>query len=302
MKSTPKPKANNKTTAKPQPQVQAASDIDTQALVYLQKTQKRQKLLALVCILVAIASFSSYGLYSYHRERTASDTTGLMQLIGDDTYNRPGNMQNITPNTTIHRVADGELPPVLDEYLTLYNRNRRMIGWIRIEGTVIDYPVLQTVNNEYYLDRDFYQEFNRNGSIFMDYRNTLYPRSTNLIIYGHRMRTGQMFGHLQRYENQSYFEEHPLIHFDTIYEKGVYQVMYTFRSRVYNTDEIVFKYYQFFDVNSAEEFYSNMQEMAAMSYYDTGVTATFGDQLLTLSTCDDIDPEGRFVVVAKRIE
>ena len=77
--------------------------------------------------------------------------------------------------------------------------------------------------------------------------------------------------------------------------------MYVFRSRVYNEDEIVFKYYQFIEANSAEEFYSNMNEMSAMSLYDTGVTANYGDRLLTLSTCDSSEPEGRFVVVAKKI-
>ena len=77
--------------------------------------------------------------------------------------------------------------------------------------------------------------------------------------------------------------------------------MYVFRSRIYNEDEIVFKYYQFFDALSEKEFDSNMKEMAAISLYDTGVTASFGDELLTLSTCDSSETDGRFVVVAKRI-
>ena len=77
--------------------------------------------------------------------------------------------------------------------------------------------------------------------------------------------------------------------------------MYVFRSRVYREDEIVFKYYQFIDANGEQEFNSYMKEMAAMSFYDTGVTAEYGDQLLTLSTCDYQETNGRFVVVAKKI-
>lgn len=110
-----------------------------------------------------------------------------------------------------------------------------------------------------------------------------------------------MFGKLDYYQNKSYCEEHPYINFDTIYEKGVYQVMYVFRSRVFNETEIVFKYYQFIDANGEQEFASCMQEMADLSLYDTGVTAEYGDQLLTLSTCDYQETNGRFVVVAKKI-
>ena len=111
-----------------------------------------------------------------------------------------------------------------------------------------------------------------------------------------------MFGKLDRYESEAFYKDHPIIQFDTIYEKGIYQVMYAFRSRVYSEQEIVFKYYQFIDAVSEQEFDSNMQEMASLSLYDTGVNACYGDRLLTLSTCDYQEKDGRFVVVAKKIE
>ena len=126
--------------------------------------------------------------------------------------------------------------------------------------------------------------------------------STNYIIYGHHMKSGNMFGKLDLYEDEDYCKEHPCIRFDTIYEKGIYEVMYVFRSRVYSEEEIVFKYYQFIDANSEQEFNSYMSEMAEMSLYDTGVTAEYGDQLLTLSTCDYQEKNGRFVVVARKIK
>ena len=111
-----------------------------------------------------------------------------------------------------------------------------------------------------------------------------------------------MFGNLQQYAKESYGKKHSVIEFDTIYEKATYQVMYVFRSQVYNEDDVVFKYYQFIEANSEEEFNFYMKEMASMSLYDTGVTANFGDSLLTLSTCDSSQTDGRFVVVAKRIK
>lgn len=111
-----------------------------------------------------------------------------------------------------------------------------------------------------------------------------------------------MFGQLTKYSSEDFYKKHKLIQFDTIYERGSYEVMYVFRSKIYEENEIVFKYYQFVDAASEAEFDSNMREMAEMSLYDTGVTASYGDELLTLSTCDYYTDYGRFVVVAKRVK
>ncbi len=203
---------------------------------------------------------------------------------------------------TIHRTEGEEIElEVLEEYQTLYNKNKSLIGWLKIDDTNIDYPVMQTVNNEYYLDHNYSQEYDKNGSLFLDKDCDIVHRNTNLIIYGHHMKSGKMFGNLNKYSSEEYAKQHATIQFDTIYEKGTYEVMYVFRSRIYNEEEIVFKYYQFFDAASEKEFNSQMQEMAALSLYDTGVTASYGDELLTLSTCDNSEQDGRFVVVAKRV-
>ena len=190
---------------------------------------------------------------------------------------------------------------VLEEYKSLLNKNKKLIGWLKIDDTNIDYPVMQTSDNDYYLEHNLNQEYDKNGSIFMDKDCNVVTPSTNYILYGHHMQSGKMFGRLDLYQKEAYYKEHQYIQFDTIYEKGTYQVMYVFRSRVYSEEEIVFKYYQFIDANSEQEFDSYMREMADMSLYDTGVTAQYGDQLLTLSTCDYQEKNGRFVVVAKRI-
>ena len=160
----------------------------------------------------------------------------------------------------------------------------------------------KTNNNEDYLEHNMNQEKDRNGALFLDKDCDVLKRSTNLIIYGHHMKSGRMFGNLDDYESQKYYKKHPIIQFDTIYEKGTYEIMYVFRSRVYSEGEVVFKYYQFIDCYSEQEFNSNMQEMEALSLYDTGVKAEYGDQLLTLSTCDSTVDDGRFVVVAKKIK
>ncbi|MCM1252917.1 MAG: class B sortase [Clostridium sp.] len=261
----------------------------------LKQKERKRKLIVVLCSIVALACFGYYGVYYYFADRTQSDYEELADLRGNDSI--------IMKTPTIHyteKEEEVELT-VLDEYAALYNKNKRLIGWLKIDGTNIDYPVMQTTNNEYYLDHNYNQEYDKNGSLFLDADCDVVHRNTNLIIYGHHMKSGKMFGNLNQYSSEKYGKEHSIIQFDTIYEKGTYEVMYVFRSRIYNEDEIVFKYYQFFDATSEREFNSNMNEMAAIALYDTGVTASYGDELLTLSTCDSSETDGRFVVVAKRI-
>ena len=265
----------------------------------MKKREKRRKLVVVLCGIIAVGCFGYFGVYSYFADRTQMNYEELASLKGN---NALAGMTAAQP-VTIHYTEEDDVElKVLPEYETLYNKNKKLIGWLKIDDTIIDYPVMQTANNEYYLDHNFNQEYDKNGSLFMDAACDVVHRNTNLIIYGHHMKSGKMFGNLNSYSSKEYCEKHSIIRFDTIYEKGLYQVMYVFRSRIYNEDEVVFKYYQFFDAASEKEFESNMQEMAALSLYDTGVKASFGDEILTLSTCDSSEPDGRFVVVAKRIQ
>lgn len=272
-------------------------DMQKQILIEMKKREKRRKFIVVISSLVAVLCFGYFGVYYFFAARTSMDYEQLSDLKGSDALSETQEKNDFS----LHK-SSVKLPDILDEYKTLYSKNKRLIGWLKIDDTNIDYPVMQTENNEYYLDHNFNQEYDKNGSLFLDCDCNVYPRSTNMIIYGHHMKSGSMFGNLQQYAKESYGKKHSVIEFDTIYEKATYQVMYVFRSQVYNEDDVVFKYYQFIEANSEEEFNFYMKEMASMSLYDTGVTANFGDSLLTLSTCDSSQTDGRFVVVAKRIK
>ncbi len=273
------------------------ADMQKEILAQIKKRDRRRRLLVILCSVVAVGCFGYFGVYSFFVERNEMDYENLSRLKGNSALTG-----SLFHGVTIHYTEEEEVElEVLEEYQTLYNKNKKLIGWLKIDDTIIDYPVMQTVNNEYYLDHNFNQEYDKNGSLFLDKDCDVVRRNTNLIIYGHHMKSGKMFGNLNSYSNEEYGKKHALIQFDTIYEKGTYEVMYVFRSRIYNEDEVVFKYYQFLDAASEAEFNSNMQEMAALSLYDTGVTARYGDELLTLSTCDSSETDGRFVVVAKRV-
>ena len=273
-------------------------DMQREIAAQLKARDRKRKLLVALCTAGAVICFGYFIAYYYMAEKTDMDYEQLASLKNSDVLASPKE----EPLVVRGQEEEVELPDVLNEYKTLYNKNKRLIGWLKIDDTIIDYPVMQTSNNEYYLDHNFNQEKDNNGSIFMDKDCVAYPRSQNLILYGHHMRSGKMFGDLEKYSSESYYKKHSIIQFDTIYEKGTYQVMYVFRAKVLKENEIAFKYYQFIDANSAEEFDSYMREMKEMSLYDTGVSAQYGEELLTLSTCDHSQTDGRFVVVAKRVQ
>lgn len=268
----------------------------------LKRRERRRRQMALLCSLVAVCCLGYFGVYTYQAVRTEREFARLA-AFREQAQDMPL-VQGTGSGPEIHYTEDGErvIPEVLDEYKNLYNSNKRLIGWLKIDDTKIDYPVMQTSNNEYFLNHNINQQSDRNGALFLDKDCDVLTPSTNLIIYGHHMRSGNMFGTLDKYSSEEYYKKHPLIQFDSIYEKGTYEIMYVFRSKIYNEEDVVFKYYQFIDALSQQEFDSNMEEMAAMSLYDTGVTASYGDHLLTLSTCDYYVDDGRFVVVAKRVE
>lgn len=292
----PKAKKKNKNKEKEVKIENFDEEMQKQILAELKKHERNRKLTVVLCSLVAVCCFGYFAIYYYFSDRTSSTYDEWSQLIQEDTTD--GIV--IKPSTVT--LTETETPDVLEKYKTLLNKNKSLIGWLKIDDTNIDYPVMQTVNNDYYLDHNLDQKYDKNGSIFMDKDCDVIEPSTNLIIYGHHMKSGKMFGNLDKYSKKSYYEEHPMITFDTIYEEGTYQIMYVFRSRIYSADEIVFKYYQFIDANSEEEFDSYMQEMSKISLYDTGITATYGDRLITLSTCDSSEEDGRFVVVAKKVD
>lgn len=188
---------------------------------------------------------------------------------------------------------------IMDRYASLYEENHDLAGWLTIDGMVIDYPVMQCEDDEYYLHHDFYGNDSKYGCLYVRGMADIHTPGTNFVIYGHNMKDGAMFGDLDLYKEERFYREHPTISFDTLYEERSYEIVAVFLSQVYGPEEDVFKYYQFYQADTQEEFdyfYDNIKEL---SLYDTGVTAEFGDTFLTLSTCAYHVQDGRLAVVAK---
>lgn len=200
-------------------------------------------------------------------------------------------------------VVEDTPTPVANPYADSYKANKDMAAWLQIPGTVIDYPVMWTPGDEnYYLYRGFDKKENKNGCLILDTDSCVDPLSTNLIIHGHNMKSGAMFGDLTDYEKKEYFDTHKEIILYTPECERRYEVIAVFRSQVYRKNDKVFKFYNFFQADTEKEFLNFYNNIKALSLYDTGVSAQFGDHFITLSTCVYHVENGRFVVVAKEIE
>lgn len=181
----------------------------------------------------------------------------------------------------------------------LHSINSDLYGWIQIEGTSVDYPIMQSNDNAYYVTHDFYKNESSNGSLFLDYRNNTLE-DTNLIVYGHNIRSGDMFGSLKKYEEYDYFKKYDIIHVETLSESATYRIIAVCKGKVAYEDDEGFRYYNFISANSKlqmEEFWKNIKTHSLHT-----VTYEFQetDHYLTLSTCSSFTENGRLYIIAVR--
>ncbi len=188
-----------------------------------------------------------------------------------------------------------------DQYATLVEKNSDCFGYIEIPDTVLSYPVMFTPEDYmYYLDKNIDKEKEKRGLPFMD-EATKIGESQNYLVYGHNMNDTTAFGSLREYLDKAYYEEHKYIYFNTAVSEGVYEIMAVVKTKIYNVEDQCFKYHKYGGVLTEKEFNTYVSEMIKASVYKTGVTAKWGDQLLTLSTCNRYTENGRLVIVARRI-
>ena len=178
--------------------------------------------------------------------------------------------------------------------------NSDVVGWIKIENTNIDYPVMQ--NGDYYLHRNIYKNYSSHGTPYLvEYCNIQY--SDNLIIYGHHMNDNSMFAQLDNYKKHSFYENHKYIKFYSYYNgktiEKTYEVAIAFKTVVYSDKG--FKYYNYTNFSDVQELNDFIENCRKLEFYNTGIDINYGDKLITLSTCEYSQKNGRIVVVAKQI-
>lgn len=195
-----------------------------------------------------------------------------------------------------------EEKPILPELAELYQQSGDLVGWISIADTNINYPVMQSVYEpNFYLKHGFDKAYSDYGCPFVQEDCDVQEPSDNLVIYGHHMSNGSMFAHLEKFKSKDFWNEHRTITFNTLTDKQEYEIVAVFRTVVYTDSPDAFKYYRFVDAENSDEFDSFLSKCKELSFYDTGVSAEYGDKLITLSTCEYSRNNSRLVVVAKRM-
>lgn len=214
-----------------------------------------------------------------------------------------GDLRDAKSDADIDKLKDNDVkvPDILDDYAGLYAENSETIGWLKVDGTEIDNVVMYAPDEiDKYLHRDFYGKDSYRGCLFVDEFCDIL-KSDNLIVYGHNMKDGTMFGTLDCYASESFYKEHKYIQFDTIYEKHIYEVVAAIKTSIPAKGEDCFRYYEYTGSDDEEMFIEYMQFIDENKLYNTGVELELGDKLLTLSTCAYHTTDGRFVVVARQV-
>ena len=274
----------------------------------------RKRIIGICLIIVFSVSAIVSGrlFWKEYRDAKASEETfsSLAGLVQDTEQNggEDGSTGDGTDTTGIgtpdsdavlsdEEMAAEEAAKAYEKYGALYEQNNDFVGWIQIDGTNINYPVMQTPDNpDYYLKHSFENTWSDYGVPYLD-EACVIGRSNNLVIYGHHMSNGSMFCDLELYSDQAFCMDHPVIRFDTLSSFGEYEVIAVFR---YNTNQETFRYDR--EVNMDETRFSwFMEQVHARELFSTGKDASFGDQMLTLSTCEYTYKNGRLVVVARKV-
>lgn len=272
----------------------------------------KKKIIGIVLIVVlSIAAVASGIMFArqYSDSKTSKEAfNGLADLVVDidtaaqtkpaeDTGSDEDSETDKSAKLTEEEIRAQQTELAHEKYGALFEQNQDFIGWISIDGTNINYPVMQTPDKpDYYLKHSFEKIWSDYGVPYID-EACIMGISNNVVIYGHHMNDGSMFAELCNYTDEDFWREHPTIHFDTLSSFGEYEIVAVFK---FNTNKETFKYNEWATMNEAE-FSEYMEEVHARQLYDTGIDVEYGDQLLTLSTCEYTYKNGRFVVVAKKV-
>ena len=248
--------------------------------------------LLIIFILLIIFSLIYIINYYYNMYKILKESTLLDEIYIDEDIIA----QEETENHIVQEKTERMLK--LEE---LQKQNPDIIGWIEIENTNINYPVLQGSDNDFYMNHNSKKEYSSGGSIFLDKDYNWDLPSSNLLMYGHNIKTGAMFQNFLKYKDEKFYEEHPTIRLTTNQEDSTYEIIAVFPSKIYyKSEQNVFRYYYFINANNEDEYNEFVENAKKASLYDTGKTAEYGDQLMTLSTCAYHVEDGRFVVVARK--
>ena len=221
-------------------------------------------------------------------------------------YNAVNSETSLTTNTTA-APAEGETTSVPAEYQEYYNRNNDIVGWIKIDGTEIDYPVVQADDNDYYLNHNFDKEKESRGTIFMDYTSDSNLGYMNTVIHGHNWLDDTVFSELPQYSDIDYYREHPVIEYNTRTEMHKWKIFAVFITTASADEDNGYVFNYVYPDMGGINFDGYMAEINKRTLYYTGVDVNENDKILTLSTCTrEVDTRSyradcRIVILARMV-
>lgn len=246
---------------------------------------KKIKKVLIVLLLISLIYISYYYWKSKKEQQETDNLLNTVNINSEELINS----QNIITEKML------EVKALKEQYSDI-------VGWLEIEGTNINYPVMQCEDNDFYVDHDYKGEKSIRGSIFLDKDYDWSIPSSNLMLYGHNnSKDGTMFADLHNYKNESFYKEHPIIKFTTPEEDAEYEIIATFISKIYyKTDKNVYRWYYFINAQNEEEYNEYVDYAKENSIYYIDKTAKYGEQLITLITCEYSNEDGRLAVVARK--
>ena len=246
--------------------------------------------LPLIIFLIFILCASGYYLIStlVNDKKENDEFISLEQMIVENKVDENEKIQEENSNITNYSNID---------LISLKMENKDLIGWIKIDNSNINYPVMQ--NGNYYLRKNFYKKYSKLGTPYLaDYCNI---RTSNILtIFGHHINQGYMFADLLKYQNYDYYKSHKYIKFYTLEDnktiENIYEVCFAFKIKAERYS--YYSYTRFYDENDLKEYVENCQKL---SFYNTETKFDYGNQFITLSTCEYSQNNGRMIVIGKKI-
>lgn len=252
----------------------------------------------MIILLVAIICASSYYLFSnlFNQNKENDEFKELENIIKVTDENNVVEEQNLTNE---EEKEDSNVTYYSIDLSSLKSKNNDLVGWIKVDGTNINYPVMQ--NGQYYLKKNFYKNNSQLGTPFLA-QNCNIKTSDNLIIYGHHIKTGLMFADIDKYKNYNFYKNHKYIKFYTLEnektKENLYEICFAFKT-VANSNG--FNYYSYTRLDSNDYFSNFVESCRNIELYNTYVETNLGDKFLTLSTCEYSQKDGRMVIVGRKI-
>ncbi len=253
------------------------------------------KVLLFVCIITLIVSsvyIVNYFLVAKKQEEIIDESRKIWHSVP------------FTPTVEKEELSPGNVEVISEAEKLMLKENSDFKGWIKINNTKIDNPIYQTSNNKYYLDHNQKKQYSVYGALYFDYKNKITQDETdcNLVVYGHEMRNGSMFGELKKLKDLNFYKQNPTIEFSTLYRDSYYKIYAIFVLNADKKDDNGYVYNIFRKkFRDSSDFNAWTEEAYKRSLIETNVDVELGDNILTLVTCSSDFENSRLVVMAREV-